>query len=85
MSNIYINNAVQEDVENDQNVLTSLRTPILNAIHLAQDLEKKGAMAYNDDVLIDIVEKLDSILSDNIDPIQQQLDSASCYFIERNK
>ena len=84
MNNIYISEATLNDVDNDQNVLTILRTPILRAIALAQDFEKKGALAFNDSLLTDVIEKLDTILAESINPTQEQLDQASRHFIERN-
>ncbi|MAK49767.1 hypothetical protein [Marinobacter sp.] len=76
MNNIYITEATTDDIQNDQWILLEIRGKITDAIHHAQKLQKKGAMAYNPDFLTKTIDALDNITADIITPLQDKLDDA---------
>ena len=70
MTNIYIDQGIEQDAQNDMNIILELRTKVGDAIHHAQKLQSAGAMAYNDTLLVDVIDKLDDILADVIQPVE---------------
>ena len=58
MNNLYIDQGIEQDAQNDMNIILELRTKVGDAIHHAQKLESAGAMAYNGDLLVNVIDKL---------------------------
>tara|TARA_R100000149_G_C5869241_1_gene133428 strand:+ start:136 stop:399 length:264 start_codon:yes stop_codon:yes gene_type:complete len=79
MTNLYIDQGIEQDAQNDQRVILELRTKVGHAIIHAQKLQSAGAMAYYDDLLTDVIDKLDDILADVIQPIETKVDEGLRY------
>ena len=71
MTNLYIDQGIEQDAQNDMNIILELRAKVGDAIHHAQKLQSAGAMAYNDTLLVDVIDKLDDILADVIQPVEK--------------
>tara|TARA_B100000212_G_C27359251_1_gene527419 strand:+ start:1201 stop:1464 length:264 start_codon:yes stop_codon:yes gene_type:complete len=80
MTNLYIDQGIEQDAQNDQNVILELRTRVGHAIIDAQKLRDAGAMAYYDELLTDVIDKLDDILADVIQPIEDKIDEGLRYY-----
>ena len=70
MTNLYIDQGIEQDAQNDMNIILELRTKVGDAIQHAQKLQAAGAMAYNGNLLEDVIDKLDDILADVIQPVE---------------
>ena len=77
--NMYIDQGMEQDAQNDQHVILELRTKVGHAIIHAQKLKDAGAMAYYDELLTDVIDKLDDILADVIQPIETKVDEGLRY------
>lgn len=77
--NIYIEQGIIDDCHNDQNVILTLKTKIHEAIKQTEQFRDAGAMAYNDSLLVEVIDKLDDILADVIDPVQDAIDEGERY------
>ena len=74
MTNIYIDQGMIEDCHNDQNIILTLRTRIHDAIRETEKYRDAGAMAYNDSLLFEVIDKLDDILAEVIQPVETLID-----------
>ena len=79
MTNIYIDQGIIDDCHNDQNIILTLRTKIHDAIRETEKYRDAGAMAYNDALLVDVIDKLDDILADVIQPVETLIDEGERY------
>jgi hypothetical protein len=79
MTNIYIEQGIIDDCHNDQNVILTLRTKIHEAIRETEKYRDAGAMAYNESLLVEVIDKLDDILADVIQPIETLIDEGERY------
>ena len=79
MTNIYIEQGIAQDCHNDQNVILSLRTKIHDAIRETEKYRDAGAMAYNESLLTEVIDKLDDILADVIQPVETLIDEGERY------
>tara|TARA_B100000927_G_C16174579_1_gene352813 strand:- start:192 stop:455 length:264 start_codon:yes stop_codon:yes gene_type:complete len=79
MTNMYIDQGIEQDAQNDQNIILELRTKVGDAIFHAQKLQSAGAMAYYDELLTDVIDQLDDILADVIQPIETKVDEGLRY------
>ncbi len=84
MTNIYIDQGIIEDCHNDQNIILTLRTKIHDAISETQKFHDVGAMAYNDSLLEEVINKLDDILADVIQPVETMVDEGERYHEANN-
>ena len=82
--NLYIEQGILEDCHNDRNVLMGLSSLIADTIKEAGKLKDAGAMAYNDDVLDTVIEKLDDILWHAIRPVENMADEGERHHEQRN-
>lgn len=85
MSNPYITHGIVEDVHNDQMVTMILRDGITDLIQKITPLRNDRAMAYHDSLVANIIEKLDTIISDDIHPVVRELTDADQHFIDQSK
>jgi hypothetical protein len=79
MTNIYIDQGIIEDCHNDQHVILTLRTKIHDAIRDAEKYRDAGAMAYNGSLLLEVIDKLDDILAEVIQPVETLVDEGERY------
>ena len=79
MTNIYIEQGIIEDCHNDQNVILTLRTKIHDAIRETEKYRDAGAMAFNGSLLVEVIDKLDDILAEVIQPIETLADEGERY------
>lgn len=79
MTNIYIDQGIEQDAHNDMNIVLQLRTQIGNAIHHAQKAQNAGAMAYNESMLDEVIDKLDDILANIIQPVETLIEQGERY------
>ena len=79
MTNIYIDQGIIDDCHNDQNIILTLRTKIHDAIRETEKYRDAGAMAYNGTLLVDVIDKLDDILADVIQPVETLIDEGERY------
>ena len=79
MTNIYIDQGIIDDCHNDQNIILTLRTKIHDAIRETEKYRDAGAMAYNDSLLLEVIDKLDDILADVIQPVETLIDEGERY------
>jgi len=82
--NIYIDQGILEDCHNDRNVLMGLSAKITEAIKEAGKLKDAGALAFNDEVLDSVIEKLDDVLWHSIRPIEELADEGERHHEQRN-
>ena len=85
MSNQYITHGIAEDVHNDQMVTMILRDGITDLIQKITPLHQSRAMAYHNGLVAEIIEKLDTIISDDIHPVVRELTDADQHFINQSK
>ena len=79
MTNIYIDQGIIDDCHNDQNIILTLRTKIHDAIRETEKYRDAGAMAYNGTLLVDVIDRLDDILADVIQPVENLIDEGERY------
>ena len=82
--NPYIERGILEDCHNDRNILMGLSSIIADAIKQAGKMKDAGAMAYNDEVLDTVIEKLDDILWHSIRPVENMADEGERHHEQRN-
>ena len=85
MSNPYITHGIAEDVHNDQMVTMILRDGITDLSQKITPLCNDRAMAYHDSLVANIIEKLDTIINDDIHPVVRELTDADQHFIDQSK
>ena len=74
MTNIYIDQGIIDDCHNDLNITMTLRDCIHDAIKVTTKFQDDGAMAFNDELLTDVIAKLDDILAEQIAPIDSKIE-----------
>ena len=79
MSNIYIEQGIVDDCHNDMNITMTLRDYIHEAIKVTRNFQDQGAMAFNDELLTDVIAKLDDILAEQIAPIDDKIEEGISY------
>ncbi len=79
MRNVYIDQGIIDDCHNDQNIILTLRTKIHDAVLQTEKFRDAGAMAYNDTVLTEVIDKLDDILAEVIQPVETMIDEGERY------
>lgn len=77
--NIYIEQGIIDDCHNDLNITMTLRDYIHEAIKVTQKYQDQGAMAFNDELLTDIIAKLDDILAEQIAPVDEKIEEGISY------
>lgn len=85
MTNIYIDEGTREDMHNDCMVVITAKTAITEAVQRLQALERSQAMAYNCQLLTDIIHKMDDILAGDLNDIEQSLTQADDHFYRLDK
>ncbi len=72
--------ATMNDIENDRNIIFTLRTDTIGLVHKLQDFQKKEAFAIEQgDLLTQVIDKLDDILADVCEPKEKELNEARDY------
>lgn len=79
MSNIYIEQGIVDDCHNDMNITMTLRDYIHEAIKVTRNYQDQGAMAFNDELLTDVIAKLDDILAEQIAPVDEKIEEGISY------
>ena len=74
MTNIYIDQGIIDDCHNDLNITMTLRDCIHDAIKVA----------FNDELLTDVIAKLDDILAEQIAPIDAKIEEGMSYHEANN-
>ena len=74
MSNIYIEQGILQDCQNDRNIILSMRGMIHEVILKANKLKQDEAMAYNSNMLDDIIHHMDDALWKAIRPVEDLAD-----------
>ena len=73
------------DIENDRNIIFTLRTDTIGLVHKLQDFQKKEAFAIEQgDLLSQVIDKLDDILADVCGPKDKQIVKARQYHDQHN-
>ena len=85
MTNVYIEQGTKEDMHNDCMVVLTAKTAIAEAVHRLQYLERNQAMAYNSELITNIIDKMDNILAVELNSIEQSLTQADDYFYRLDK
>jgi hypothetical protein len=83
-TNKYILEGCQDDVINDDNVMLDIKTKINDSCMQISKYINQGALAYYDATLMDIVDKLDDINANIIEPLQSKIRDGDAYFTEKN-
>jgi len=73
-TNPYIEQGILDDCDNDFNIVSHIRTLVNEGIHYCKKHKDMGALAYNDHLFDDVINKLDSILADHVSPVQNQIE-----------
>ena len=79
MTNVYIDSGIVDDCHNDMNITMTLRDCIQEAIKVTRRYQDAGAMAFNDELLTDVIAKLDDILAEQISPIDEKIEEGISY------
>jgi hypothetical protein len=82
--NEYIDQAIVDDCHNDLMVTMTLRSCIQDAIKVTMKFQSEGAMAFNGELLTDVIAKLDDILAEQIAPIDQKIEEGISFHEERS-
>ena len=83
-TNKYILDGCQDDVINDENIMLDIKTKINDSCMQIAKYINQGALAYYDNTLEDIVDKLDDINATIIEPLQSKIRDGDAYFTEKN-
>ena len=83
MTNKYITEGCMNDIINDENIMLDIKTKINDTRMQIIKYKDQGALAYNDDVLADMLDKLDDINATIISPVENQLREGEAYFTEK--
>lgn len=81
-SNLYIDDSgvIIEDAHNDLFVLGEIKGKIHLAIMAAQDMQEKQALAKYKHVLEVAIDKLDDIIAQDINPIENKAEEGILYY-----
>ena len=72
--------ATMNDIENDRNIIFTLRTDTIELVHKLQDFQKKQAFAIEQgNLLTQVIDRLDDILADVCEPKEEELNKARDY------
>lgn len=82
--NKYIDIGQEQDCHNDLFVITNIKSKIVDVIKDCQLMQQKGALAYYEDTMLDVVDALDDVVAITIKKVEDMAEEGASYY-ENNR
>ena len=82
--NKYIDIGQEQDCHNDLFVITNIKSKIVDVIKDCQIMQQKGALAYYEDTMFEIVDALDGVVAITIKKVEDMAEEGANYY-ENNR